>query len=98
MRVVEAKRITVSTHSILCVCVCVQLRIGGVLVQTQTMVTHTRESVVVADTNGTIVDVNDATLALFKYSSADQMVGKNVKMLVPKPLCDQHDELREKLV
>ncbi|WP_286270139.1 PAS domain S-box protein [Thalassotalea hakodatensis] len=52
----------------------------------QTMV----DAVVLADHQGKILSVNKATSSLFGYSS-HEMIGQNVRMLMPEPDHSQHD-------
>ncbi|MDO6425899.1 PAS domain S-box protein [Thalassotalea sp. 1_MG-2023] len=49
------------------------------------------DSVVLADHQGTILSINQATTALFGYRE-DEMIGKNVRMLMPEPDRSQHDD------
>lgn len=48
------------------------------------------DSVVLADHQGTILSTNQATTTLFGYSEAE-MIGQNVKMLMPELEQSQHD-------
>ncbi len=48
------------------------------------------DSIVVIDKHGIIERVNPATEQLFGYS-ADEMLGRNVKMLMPEPGASRHD-------
>lgn len=48
------------------------------------------DPIVVIDETGTMVQVNAATTSLFGYP-ADEMVGNNVKMLMPDPYHSEHD-------
>jgi PAS domain S-box-containing protein len=47
-------------------------------------------AVITIDTVGLIVDCNDATTRMFGYDTAD-MVGNNVRMLMPEPYRSAHD-------
>ncbi len=49
------------------------------------------DGLVIIDTKGTIVKVNPATAKLFGYH-ADEILGGNVKMLMPSPHTEQHDQ------
>jgi len=57
------------------------------LVVPETMV----DGLIVIDTNGIIHYVNPACTGLFKYSR-EELVGRNVKMLMPSPFQEEHDE------
>lgn len=56
------------------------------LVVPETMV----DGLIVIDTRGTIHYVNPACVRLFAYP-ADQLIGQNVKMLMPPPFQEEHD-------
>ncbi len=56
------------------------------LVVPETMV----DGLIVIDTHGIIHYVNPACVRLFKYSS-DDLIGHNVKMLMPRPFQEEHD-------
>lgn len=47
-------------------------------------------SMIIADRDGIIRSVNDATIDLFGYSK-DELIGHNVSMLMPAPYNDIHD-------
>lgn len=49
------------------------------------------EAIVTIDTEATIVACNLATERLFQWT-ADELLGKNVRMLMPQPFRDQHDD------
>lgn len=48
------------------------------------------DAIVTIDTNGIIQTVNQATLQMFGYDK-DELVGKNVSILMPSPDREQHD-------
>lgn len=56
------------------------------LVVPETMV----DGLIVIDTNGTIHYVNPACVRLFNYSR-EELIGRNVKMLMPSPFQEEHD-------
>jgi PAS domain S-box-containing protein len=47
------------------------------------------DGIIVIDATGIIEIANDAATRLFGYSEAE-MIGQNVKMLMPSPYCDEH--------
>ncbi len=49
------------------------------------------EGIVVSDAQGVIVSVNHATEKLFGYSAAE-LIGQNVRVLMPPPYADEHDQ------
>ena len=49
------------------------------------------DAIVNIDTCGTITDANPATEQMFGYSQ-DELIGKNVSMLMGPPHCDQHSD------
>jgi PAS domain S-box-containing protein len=49
------------------------------------------DGVITIDTTGIIEDVNPAVLRMFDYEM-DELIGKNIKVLVPEPFKRQHDE------
>ncbi|MDH5777651.1 MAG: PAS domain S-box protein [Gammaproteobacteria bacterium] len=48
------------------------------------------DGVIVIDEKGTIQSINPACEKIFGYSS-DELIGQNVKMLMPNPFHDEHD-------
>ncbi len=48
------------------------------------------DAIIVIDTRGTIESVNPATSKLFGYT-AEEMLGNNVKILMPSPYHEEHD-------
>lgn len=49
------------------------------------------DAIITIDTSGTIVSVNPATHKIFGYG-AEEISGKKIEMLMPKPFTDHHDE------
>jgi two-component system sensor kinase FixL len=54
------------------------------------IVHHLIDGIVVIDDKGLILTVNPAMKALFGYD-VDELIGKNVRMLMPEPYHSQHD-------
>ena len=50
----------------------------------------TVDGIIVIDSTGIIEIANNAATRLFGYSE-EEMIGQNVKMLMPSPYCDEHD-------
>lgn len=48
------------------------------------------DGIVTIDDRGIIQSANPAALRLFEYTS-DELTGRNIKMLMPSPYCDEHD-------
>lgn len=59
--------------------------------RTRAIVENIIDGIVNIDEHGTIETVNSATQRLFGYSEAE-MIGNNVKMLMPEPYQGEHDE------
>lgn len=53
------------------------------------------DSIVTIDRNGTIVSVNPRTLSMFGFDEQD-LIGQNVKILMPQPYRDAHDGYLQK--
>jgi PAS domain S-box-containing protein len=64
---------------------------------TSSMVTAFVDAVVVASQDGVIIEVNDKTLDLFGYSRSE-VVGKNVKILMPASVAAVHDKYIENYI
>lgn len=48
------------------------------------------DAIVTIDRHGTILHVNPATATMFGYCE-NEMIGRNVSILMPAPYCDEHD-------
>ncbi len=48
------------------------------------------DAIITIDRNGLIVGINSATTTMFGYSE-DELVGQNVKLLMPSPYREEHD-------
>lgn len=48
------------------------------------------DAIVTIDRRGIVVDANPATERMFGYSQ-EELLGRNVSLLMPKPYCDEHD-------
>jgi len=57
----------------------------------QAILDTARDAVICIDQRGTVTLFNRAAEAIFGYAAAD-VVGQNVKMLMPTPYTDEHDE------
>ncbi|MGF1580397.1 MAG: PAS domain S-box protein [Gemmataceae bacterium] len=53
------------------------------------------DAIVIIDHCGIIDDVNPAIMKMFGYT-AGQLVGQNVRILMPAPFCDEHDSYLER--
>ncbi len=49
------------------------------------------DAIITIDLGGRILNVNPASERMFGYSK-EELLGKNVKLLMPQPHCDEHDE------
>ncbi|MFA5958568.1 PAS domain S-box protein [Hyphomicrobium sp.] len=63
----------------------------GSLLQLAAMLQSAVDAIVSIDAAGIVESINPATERLFGYSS-DELVGQNVKMLMPEPYRGQHDD------
>jgi len=52
------------------------------------------DGIIIVDVHGLIKSVNPAVTSIFGYKQ-DELVGKNISMLMPSPYRDQHDEYLE---
>lgn len=59
--------------------------------QIQAIFNHSFDALIVIDEQATIIKVNATTVKLFGYAQSD-LVGENVKILVPAPDHDKHDD------
>jgi PAS domain-containing protein len=58
--------------------------------RTRTILDNTLDAIITIDEEGLIESFNRAAEKLFGYPS-DEVLGRNVKMLMPKPYADEHD-------
>lgn len=58
---------------------------------TEAFVDTALDAIVTIDENGIILTANPATTKIFGYGSAE-LVGRNIKMLMPQPYRDRHDD------
>ncbi|MBX3423765.1 MAG: PAS domain S-box protein [Pirellulaceae bacterium] len=54
------------------------------------VINTTSDAIITIDHHGNIVSANPATERLFGYGTAE-LVGRNVRILMPNPYCDEHD-------
>ena len=66
------------------------LRLHEVRDRLDSVVDNVVDSIITIDASGTIESVNPATEAVFGYSPAE-LVGQNVRLLMPEPYRSQHD-------
>ena len=70
------------------------LRIQGVLEDTQTrlrtILDNVLDGIIMIDGSGTVISINPAVIKMFGYE-AGEIVGRNIKMLMPEPNRSSHD-------
>jgi PAS domain S-box-containing protein len=67
-----------------------QRRLSGSLEQVRAVANGVIDGIISADEDGTILSVNRAMCKIFGYGPAE-MVGQNLRMLMPGPYADAHD-------
>ena len=67
-----------------------QRRVGDNLRRTKAITDHMLDSMITIDEVGTILSCNPATSRLFGYAE-EELVGQNVRLLMPDPLRGKHD-------
>jgi len=65
-------------------------KIAASAIQLKTTIDTVVDALVVIDNQGVIQSINPAGCRLFEYQE-DQLIGQNVKMLMPQPYHDEHD-------
>lgn len=68
-----------------------QRRLAGALEQVRAVANGVIDGIISADENGTILSVNRSATQIFGYT-AHEMVGQNLRMLMPNPHRDCHDD------
>src|SRR5208337_4605167 len=58
--------------------------------KTRSILTHVADGIITIDAQGKIGTVNPAVERLFGYG-ADELIGRNVNMLMPEPYHSEHD-------
>ena len=58
--------------------------------QLRAVLNNAYDAIIVMDQRGAISDINPATERMFGYAG-EELVGRNVRMLMPPPYCDEHD-------
>lgn len=59
--------------------------------QIRTILNAAADAIITIDQQGNIRGANPATIRMFGYSE-NELIGQNVKILMPKPYSDEHDE------
>lgn len=54
------------------------------------LISHSMDAIIIIDEIGQIESINSAAERLFGYSSTE-VIGKNIKMMMPQPFKDEHD-------
>ena len=60
------------------------------LLRSRNVLENARDAIVSIHVDGTITHFNRSAEAMFGYS-AEEVIGKNVSLLMPAPYCDEHD-------
>ncbi len=68
-----------------------QRRLSGSLEQVRAVANGVIDGIISADEHGTILSVNRSATKIFGYS-ANEMVGQNLRLLMPPPYRDGHDD------
>ena len=68
-----------------------QRRLAGSLEQVRAVANGVIDGIISADEKGTILSVNRSATQIFGYT-ANELVGQNLRMLMPNPHRDKHDE------
>ncbi|MBF0277763.1 MAG: response regulator [SAR324 cluster bacterium] len=58
--------------------------------QLQAILDSTVDSIITIDEKGNIQNANQACVTMFAYSK-EELMGQNIKMLMPSPYCEEHD-------
>lgn len=74
-----------------------QRRLSGSLEQVRAVANGVIDGIISADVEGTILSVNRAASQIFGYT-ASEMVGHNLRMLMPSPAREAHDGYMERYV
>ncbi|HQX07954.1 MAG TPA: PAS domain S-box protein [Zoogloea sp.] len=74
-----------------------QRRLSGSLEQVRAVANGVIDGIISADVAGTILSVNRATSQIFGYT-ASEMVGQNLRMLMPSPQREAHDGYMQRYV
>lgn len=74
-----------------------QRRLSGSLEQFRAVANGVIDGIITADEQGVILSVNRSASLIFGYR-ASEMIGRNLKMLMPSPFRDEHDAYLEHYV